>query len=51
MSIRKLTLEQEAAKQLEKKTISQYLKEGMTLEQAIAARDANRANIQQQLNG
>lgn len=42
MSIRKLTPEQEAAKQLENKSIADYVKEGMTVQEAVAAVKAKR---------
>jgi hypothetical protein len=42
MAIRKLTPEQEAAKDVRSKNILDYIKEGMTSEEARAAVKANR---------
>ena len=42
MAIRKLTPEEESAKQLENKNIADYIKEGMTLEEAVAIVKSNR---------
>jgi len=42
MPIRKLTPEQEAAKDLENKSILDFIKEGKTLEEAKALVEANR---------
>jgi hypothetical protein len=44
MAIRTLTPEQEAAKELENKSIADYVKEGKTLEEAKALVEAARAN-------
>lgn len=37
MAIRKLTPEEEAVKELKNKSISDFIKEGLTVEEAIAA--------------
>ena len=42
MATRKLTPEQEAAKELKNKTAAAYMKEGMNIEEARAAVEANR---------
>lgn len=42
MATRKLTPEEIAAKELKNKTARDYIKEGMTLEEAQAAVEANR---------
>jgi hypothetical protein len=42
MATRKLTPEEETAKELKNKSVSDYVKEGMTVEEARAAVQANR---------